>query len=184
MTTPSRSKRHDTSQSGHSRTAIASSLGWTGAHPYCTGLPDAGDECGDGGLVRGCGVTGRAGSVMATQREKYERFRALHERPGAFVIPNPWNEGTTRILTALGFEALGTTSAGYAFAVGRRDSTAAVTRDEVLQNAAAIVGARARPFMLAVRADDFLYGRADLDDTIRRLDTFADAGADVLYAPG
>ena len=186
---------------------------------------------------------------MATQREKYERFRALHERPGAFVLPNPWNEGTTRILTALGFEALGTTSAGYAFAVGRRDSTAALTRDEVLHNAAAIVGAtelpvsgdledgfgaapeacaetirraidiglvggsiedatgdpssplyefplavervaaasdaaRGRPFVLTVRADTFLYERPDLGDTIRRLLAFADAGADVLYAPG
>jgi len=186
---------------------------------------------------------------MATQREKYERFRALHERPGAFVLPNPWNEGTTMILTTLGFEALGTTSAGYAFAVGRRDSTAALTRDEVLHNAAAIVAAtdlpvsgdledgfgatpeacaetirravhvglvggiiedatgdpssplyefqlavervaaaseaaRGRPFMLTVRADNFLYERPDLDDTIRRLHAFADAGADVLYAPG
>ena len=82
---------------------------------------------------------------MATQLERYERFRALHERPGAFVLPNPWNEGTTRILTALGFEALGTTSAGYAFAVGRRDSTAALTRDEVLHNAAAIVAATDLP---------------------------------------
>jgi 2-methylisocitrate lyase-like PEP mutase family enzyme len=186
---------------------------------------------------------------MATQYEKYERFRALHERPGAFVMPNPWNEGTTRILTALGFEALGTTSAGYAFSVGRRDSAAALTREEVLQNAAVIVGAtdlpvsgdledgfeaapeacaetvrcavdvglvggiledatgdpsrplyefplavervaaaseaaRGRPFLLTVRADNFLYGRPDLDDTIRRLHAFAEAGADVLYAPG
>jgi 2-methylisocitrate lyase-like PEP mutase family enzyme len=82
---------------------------------------------------------------MATQRETYERFRALHERPGAFVIPNPWNEGATRILTALGFKALDTTSAGYAFAVGRRESTAALTRDEVLQHAAASVGATDLP---------------------------------------
>ena len=186
---------------------------------------------------------------MATQREKYERFRALHERPGAFVIPNPWNEGTTRILTAIGFEALATTSAGYAFSVGRRDSTAGLTRDEILRNAAAIVGAtdlpvsadledgfgaapeacaetirravdvglvggsiedatgdpsspiyefqlavarvaaashvaRDQPFMLTARAENFLYGRPDLDDTIRRLQAFAEAGADVLYAPG
>jgi 2-methylisocitrate lyase-like PEP mutase family enzyme len=187
--------------------------------------------------------------VVATQLEKYERFRALHEQPGAFVLPNPWNEGTTRILTALGFEALGTTSAGYAFSVGRRDSIAGLTRDEVLHNAAAIVGATdlpvsgdledgfgpapeacaetirravdvglvggiiedatgdrssplyefhlavervaaasdaacGRPFMLTVRVDNFLYERPDLDDTIRRLQAFAEAGADVLYAPG
>jgi 2-methylisocitrate lyase-like PEP mutase family enzyme len=189
---------------------------------------------------------------MATQRETYERFRALHERPGAFVIPNHWNEGATRILTALGFKALVVSSAGYAFAVGRRESTADLTRDEVFQNAAAIVGAtdlpvsgdledrfgavpgacaetirravdvglvglvgriiedatgdptsplyefplavervaaaseaaRDRPFMLTVRAANYLYERPDLDDTIRRLHAFADAGADVLYAPG
>ena len=65
-----------------------------------------------------------------TREQKFETFRALHERPGAFVIPNAWNTGTARILTALGFEALATTSAGHAFAVGRRDSSGALTRDE------------------------------------------------------
>jgi len=74
-----------------------------------------------------------------TRDQKYSAFRALHERPGAFVIPNPWNAGTARILTALGFEALATTSAGHAFAVGRRDSAAGLTRDEILENARAIV---------------------------------------------
>jgi len=165
------------------------------------------------------------------------------------VIPNPWNAGTARILTALGFEALATTSAGYAFAVGRRDSAAGLTRDEILENAKAIVeathlpvsadledgfgrspemcaatirlasdiglvggsiedatgdpndpicafqlavervaavamAARDRQFMLTARAENFLHGRPDLDDTIRRLQSFAEAGADVLYAPG
>jgi 2-methylisocitrate lyase-like PEP mutase family enzyme len=184
-----------------------------------------------------------------TQERKYQTFRALHERPGAFVIPNPWNAGTSRILTVLGFEALATTSAGYAFAAGRRDSSAALTRDEILENAKAIVeathlpvsadledgfgrspqmcaetirlasdiglvggsiedatgdpqdpiygfqlavervaaaakAARNCPFLLTARAENFLHGRADLDDTIRRLQSFAEAGADVLYAPG
>ena len=165
------------------------------------------------------------------------------------MIPNPWNAGTARILTALGFEALATTSAGYAFAVGRLDSAAGLTRDEILENAKAIVEATHLPvsadledgfgrspemcaatirlaseiglvggsiedatgdpkdpiyefqlavervaaaakaahdcrFMLTARAENFLHGRPDLGDTIRRLQSFADAGADVLYAPG
>jgi 2-methylisocitrate lyase-like PEP mutase family enzyme len=184
-----------------------------------------------------------------TRDQKYDAFRALHERPGAFVIPNPWNAGTARILTALGFEALATTSAGYAFAVGRRDSSAGLTRDGILENAKDIVEATHLPvsadledgfgrspgmcaatirlaseiglvggsvedatgdpkdpiygfqaavervaaaaeaahecrFMLTARAENFLHGRPDLDDTIRRLQSFDDAGADVLYAPG
>lgn len=184
-----------------------------------------------------------------TRKEKFEAFRALHERPGVFVIPNPWNAGTARMLTALGFQALATTSAGYAFAVGRRDSSGALTRDEIIENAreiaeatplpvsadledgfgrapeecdltiqlaceaglaggsiedatgdphapiyefglaveriaAAAEAARDRRFLLTARAENFLYGRPDLTDTIRRLQAFADAGADVLYAPG
>jgi 2-methylisocitrate lyase-like PEP mutase family enzyme len=184
-----------------------------------------------------------------TRDQKYQVFRALHERPGAFVIPNPWNAGTAKILTALGFEALATTSAGYAFAVARRDSPAGLTRDEVLENAKAIVEATDLPvsadlldgfgpspeicattirraseiglvggsiedatgdphdpinefrlavqrvaaaaesahhcqFILTARAENFLHGRPDLNDTIRRLQSFAEAGADVLYAPG
>jgi len=184
-----------------------------------------------------------------TSEQKSESFRALHARSGAFVIPNPWNAGTARILAALGFEALATTSAGYAFAVGRRDSAGALTRDEILENAksiidatplpvsadledgfgrspeicaetirraaetglaggsiedatgdaddpiyefrlavervaAAAVAARTCRFVLTARAENFLHGRADLGDTIRRLRSFAEAGADVLYAPG
>ena len=187
--------------------------------------------------------------MTVTRDQRYKIFRALHERPGAFVIPNPWNAGTARILTALGFEALATTSAGFAFAVGRTDSPAALSRDDVLQNAKAIVEATHLPvsadlqngfghapdicaetirlaseiglaggsiedatddptdpiyefqlaadrvaaaakaahecqFMLTARAENFLHGRPDLDDTIRRLQAFAEAGADVLYAPG
>src|SRR5450755_3569880 len=80
-----------------------------------------------------------------TRDQKYEAFRALHERPGAFVIPNPWNAGTARILAALGFEALATTSAGFAFAVGRRDGLAGLTREETLENAKSIVDATDLP---------------------------------------
>ncbi|MGI8771811.1 MAG: isocitrate lyase/PEP mutase family protein [Acidobacteriaceae bacterium] len=190
--------------------------------------------------------------MPVSQAQKAERFRALHARPGAFVIPNPWDAGTARILTALGFEALTTTSAGLAFTLGRRDGAGEVSRDETLANAKAIVdatdlpvaadlengfghtpeaaaetirlagevaglvggsiedatgdprrpiydlqhaveriaaaveGARALPFpfVLVGRAENFLHGRPDLDDTIRRLQAFEAAGADALYAPG
>ncbi len=184
-----------------------------------------------------------------SREEKYKVFQALHARSGAFVIPNPWNAGTARILTALGFEALATTSAGYAFDAGRLDSSAGLTRVGVLANAraiveatdlpvsadledgfgrspeacaetiglaadaglaggsiedatgdsaapiyefalavervaAAVVVARERHFVLTARAENFLHGRPDLSDTIRRLQAFEAAGADVLYAPG
>jgi 2-methylisocitrate lyase-like PEP mutase family enzyme len=186
---------------------------------------------------------------MKARDEKYKVLKALHERPGSFVIPNPWNAGTARILAALGFEALATTSAGYAFATGRCDSAAELTRDEILENAKSIVeatdlpvsadlqngygqapevcastirlaaeaglaggsiedatgdpdhpiydfqlaveriraaasAARDCPFLLTARAENYLYGKPSLDDTIRRLQSFAEAGADVLYAPG
>lgn len=187
--------------------------------------------------------------MLVNQAEKAARFQALHARPGAFVIPNPWDAGTARILERLGFEALTTTSAGLAFTLGRRDGQ--VSRDEALANARAIVeatdlpvaadlengyghapeaaaetirlageaglvggsiedatgdpqrpiydfqhavervaaavqAARAFPFpfVLVGRAENFLHGRPDLDDTIRRLQAFEAAGADALFAPG
>jgi len=190
-------------------------------------------------------------TMRASQAAKAERFQALHARPGAFVIPNPWDAGTARILEKLGFEALTTTSAGLAFVLGRRDGAGEVTRDETLANARAIVdatdlpvaadlengfghtpeaaaetirlageaglvggsiedstgdpgrpiydfqqavervaaaAAAARalpfPFVLVGRAENFLHGRPDLDDTIRRLQAFEAAGADALFAPG
>lgn len=187
-----------------------------------------------------------------SQAEKAERFRALHAGPGAFVIPNPWDAGTAKILEALGFEALTTTSAGLAFSLGRPDGAGLITREETLANAKAIadathlpvaadlengfgdapevaaetirlaaqaaglVGASIEdatgnpsrpiydfnhaveriaaaaqaahalpfPFVLVARAENFLHGRPDLEDTIRRLQAFEAAGADVLYAPG
>jgi 2-methylisocitrate lyase-like PEP mutase family enzyme len=80
---------------------------------------------------------------MRTQAEKCEAFQALHERDGAFIIPNPWDIGTARLLAHLGFEALATTSAGYAFSVGCPDST--VSREEMLAHVAAIVSATDLP---------------------------------------
>jgi 2-methylisocitrate lyase-like PEP mutase family enzyme len=80
---------------------------------------------------------------MLTQAEKGKLFRALHQRDGAFIIPNPWDIGTARLLAHLGFEALATTSAGYAFSIGQRDST--VSRDQTIEHAAAIVSATDLP---------------------------------------
>lgn len=189
---------------------------------------------------------------MPTQAEKAAQFQALHQRPEVFVVANPWDAGTARILTGLGFKALSTTSAGLAFTLGRRDGTTAVSRDEALANARSIVdathlpvaadlengygdspeaaaetirlaaeraglvggsiedatgdpghpiydfnhavervaaaAAAARalpfPFMLVGRAENYLHDRPDLDDTIRRLQAYEAAGAEVLYAPG
>jgi 2-methylisocitrate lyase-like PEP mutase family enzyme len=186
---------------------------------------------------------------MDAQTLRAQAFKALHERSGAFVIPNPWDAGSAKMLASLGFEALATTSAGYAFSQARPDG--GLTLDDTLANVRAIVAASelpvavdlengfadnpadcaksllraaeagavggsiedatgregapiycfdhavarieaavaaARslpfPFMLTARAENFLHGNPDLDDTIRRLQAFAEAGADVLYAPG
>lgn len=186
---------------------------------------------------------------MKTQTEKALAFRALHDREGAFVIPNPWDVGTARLLAHLGFEALASTSAGYAFSLGVPDYQ--VDREQMLAHVgelvratdlpvsadlengygetpqdvaqtyrlaattglvgASIEDATGRPddpiyeideavgrvtaaveavrdlpfpFMLTARAENHLHGRNDLKDTIRRLQAYQDAGADVLYAPG
>ncbi|WP_095154123.1 isocitrate lyase/phosphoenolpyruvate mutase family protein [Pseudomonas sp. Irchel 3E13] len=188
---------------------------------------------------------------MDVQTLRAEAFKALHERPGAFVIPNPWDAGSAKMLASLGFEALATTSAGLAFSLGRPDAEGALSREQTLDNALSIVDATALPvaadlengfsdepsgcaetilqaariglvggsiedatgredepiysfhraverveaavaaarsldfpFMLCARAENLLNGRHDLDDTIARLQAFAEAGADVLYAPG
>lgn len=188
---------------------------------------------------------------MRTQADKARLFRALHERPGIFIIPNPWDAGTAKLLASLGFEALATTSLGFASALGRVDGARAIRREELIANcrniaaatelpvnadlengyaddpeeAAAIIRLAAEagvvggsiedatgdaakpiydfelavarvaaavrvarslpfPFTLTARAENFLHGRPDLDDTIGRLQAFAAAGADVLYAPG
>jgi 2-methylisocitrate lyase-like PEP mutase family enzyme len=190
-----------------------------------------------------------AATPTLTQAEKGQTFRALHERSGAFIIPNPWDVGTARVLAHLGFKALATTSMGYAFSVGRRDNT--LGRQETLAYAsamasatnlpvsadlengfgdapevvaetirlaaaagvvggsiedatgrsdhpiydleaaiervrAAVAAARALPFpfTLTARAENYLHGRPDLADTIKRLRAYQGAGADVLYTPG
>jgi 2-methylisocitrate lyase-like PEP mutase family enzyme len=81
--------------------------------------------------------------MTSTQAEKGRRFRALHERNTAFIIPNPWDAGTARLLEHLGFEALATTSMGYAFSLGQRDGT--LDRTQTLQNASDIAVATALP---------------------------------------
>src|SRR5262249_270129 len=75
--------------------------------------------------------------------EKGRAFRALHEREGAFIMPNPWDVGTARLLAHLGFEALATTSMGYAFSMGRQDNT--IGRDETMAYAFAMVSATNLP---------------------------------------
>lgn len=188
-------------------------------------------------------------SPIVTQSEKGHRFRALHERDSAFIIPNPFDVGTARLLAHLGFEALATTSAGYAFTLGRRDGE--LTREQALAGARAIASAtdlpvsadlehgfgdapeaaaetirlaaaagvvggsiedatgradspiyeiafaaeRVRaaaemarslsfPFTLTARAENYLHGRPDINETVKRLQAYQEAGADVLYAPG
>jgi 2-methylisocitrate lyase-like PEP mutase family enzyme len=186
---------------------------------------------------------------MRTQAEKGAILRSLHERKNAFIIPNPWDVGTARLLAHLGFEALATTSAGFAFSLGQRDNT--LGRDKMMEHVAAIASATDLPtsadlengygddpntvaetiglaaaaglaggsiedstgrktspiyafelaveriraavavarslpfqFTLTARAENFLVGRPDLEDTIKRLQAYQEAGADVLYAPG
>jgi 2-methylisocitrate lyase-like PEP mutase family enzyme len=186
---------------------------------------------------------------MSTQAEKGRNFRALHQRETAFVIPNPWDIGSARVLAHLGFEALASTSMGYAFSIGVRDNT--VGRDGILKHISELAGATdlpvsadlengfgddpesvaetmrlaaatgivggsiedatgrtegpiyclehavARveaaaeaahslpfPFTLTARAENYLHGNPDLKDTIKRLQAYQEAGADVLYAPG
>jgi 2-methylisocitrate lyase-like PEP mutase family enzyme len=181
------------------------------------------------------------------QPELYERFLALHRREGGFIMPNAWDGTSALLLQAAGFEALGTSSAALASAMGRLDGTHAVSREEHIANARIIGGVTGLPvngdfedgygatprevaatveaaiaaglagigiedtsadpsdpirrfdeavervraaakvaqgrIVLTGRTDNFLQGRADLDDTIKRLVAFAEVGADVLYAP-
>jgi 2-methylisocitrate lyase-like PEP mutase family enzyme len=82
---------------------------------------------------------------MSTQASRGENFLRLHQREGLFVIPNPWDAGSAKILASLGFEALATTSAGFAFSVGKADAEGAVSRDDTLANVRAIVDATSLP---------------------------------------
>ncbi|MGO9244343.1 MAG: oxaloacetate decarboxylase [Verrucomicrobiia bacterium] len=186
--------------------------------------------------------------MSPTQADKARLFQSLHQRTNPLLIPNPWDIGSARILTQLGFEALATSSAASAAALGRRDGR--ITRDGALAHARSIVNATdlpvsadlengfghepsvvaqtillaaetglagasiedstgnkdkplydigeateriaaaaeaARslpfPFTLTARAENFLHGNTNLDDTIRRLVAYEMAGADVLFAP-
>ena len=108
---------------------------------------------------------------MSTQAEKGRAFRALHEREHAFIIPNPWDIGTARILAHLGFEALASTSMGYAFSVGQRDNT--VGRDEIIKHIAEIASATDLPL-----SADLENGFGDApEDTAETIRLAAAAGA-------
>ncbi|MGO2768848.1 isocitrate lyase/PEP mutase family protein [Pseudomonas taetrolens] len=182
--------------------------------------------------------------------DKALAFQALHLRRQPLILPNPWDAGSAKILTSMGFQALATTSAGLAFSLGRRDAEGALSREEILANAQSIVEAThlpvsadlengfgdspedvsrtirmaadiglvggsiedatgnpqapiyefshalervtagveaarslSLPFVFVARAENFSAGITDLDDTIRRLIAFEQAGADVLFAP-
>src|SRR5437868_13073156 len=82
---------------------------------------------------------------MDTQRTRAERLRFLHARPGVFVMPNPWDAGSAKMLATLGFEALTTTSAGFAFSAAKPDAECAVDREDTLANVRAIVNATSLP---------------------------------------
>jgi 2-methylisocitrate lyase-like PEP mutase family enzyme len=200
-------------------------------------------------ILTGISWSNELEATMRTQEEKAKIFCSLHQREKAFIIPNPWDIGSARLLEQLGFEALATTSAGFAFSIGLQDNQAG--RDKAITHAAEIVSAtelpvsadlengfgddpetvaetirrgaqaglaggsiedgtgrteaplyefelaveRVRaaaeaaralpfPFMLTARAENFIVGRPDLKDVIRRLQAYQGAGADVLYAPG
>lgn len=96
---------------------------------------------------------------MTALQDKGDSFRALHERDSAFIIPNPWDLGTARILASMGFEALATTSAGYAFSVGQRDN--AIDRDEMLSHCRAIAAASDLPV-----SGDLENGYGDSPETV------------------
>src|SRR6185295_20375981 len=102
---------------------------------------------------------------MLTQAEKGKIFRALHERDHAFIIPNPWDIGTARLLAHLGFEALATSSAGYAFSVGQRDNT--IGRDQMMAHVAEIVSATELP-VSADLENGFGDDTTTVAETIRR----------------
>src|SRR5690349_4643028 len=103
---------------------------------------------------------------MRTQADKGAAFQALHQRPGTFIIPNPWDGGTARLLAGMGFEALATTSAGFAFALGRPDGHNEVSREETLANARMIVEATDLP-VSADLENGFGDRPEDCADTIR-----------------
>lgn len=186
---------------------------------------------------------------MKTQSEKSKEFVDLHQNGSTFVIPNPWDNGSARLLQYLGFKALASTGAGFAFSHGRSDlsinardmlshltelsksTDIPISADlqngfgdtpsdvsqtildaaktgivggsiedasgnadnpiydiglavDRIQSAAEAAKSLSFKFMLTARAENYLYGRPDINDTIRRLQAYQEAGADVLFAPG
>ena len=186
---------------------------------------------------------------MPTPADRAAHFLALHRGPSPLLLANPWDTGSAKLLAAIGFSALATTSAGFAATLGRLDGS--VTRDEAIEHAASIVAAVDVPvsadlencfaddpdgvattvrlaigaglagcsiedftrhpddpiyelglarervsaaaetahagdvhLVLTARAENYLHGQVDLDDTIARLQAYQEAGADVMYAPG
>ncbi|MDP5008647.1 MAG: isocitrate lyase/phosphoenolpyruvate mutase family protein [Glaciimonas sp.] len=186
---------------------------------------------------------------MATQAEKAHAFYTLHQQQGAFILPNPWDQGSAKLLEMLGFKALATTSAGYAFTLGKADNQ--VGREQMMRHLLGITSSTTLPvsadlengfgdapedaaatillaakagvvggsiedstgrkdaplyaidaatdrmraaaeaakslpfkFMLTARAENYLVGNSDLKNTIKRLQAYQEAGADVLFAPG
>lgn len=186
---------------------------------------------------------------MNTQIERADTFRKLHEKSSCFVIPNFWDQGSARLLEHMGFKALASSSAGFAFSIARPDM--GITKASLMSHLTAVCQSTSLPvsadlqngfgndpedmavtilqaaktgivggsiedasgdsgnplyplelaaerirhaavaarslgfgFTLTARAENYLYGRADLKDTIRRLQAFQEAGADVLFAPG
>ncbi|MGA2135867.1 MAG: isocitrate lyase/phosphoenolpyruvate mutase family protein [Bryobacteraceae bacterium] len=118
---------------------------------------------------------------MLTQSEKGRIFRSLHQRPGAFIIPNPWDRGTARLLAHLGFEALATTSMGYAFSAGELDNT--IGREQMLAHIATIVSATDLPV-----SGDLENGYGDspetVAETIRRAASAGVVGGSIEDATG
>lgn len=121
--------------------------------------------------------------MATTQLAKFESFKALHEPGKTFVMPNPWDAGTARILTQLGFSALATTSAGYAFSHGRQDSVAGLSRAEILNNARDIVRATDLP-VSADLEDGFGGAPEDCAETIRQAVACGLVGGSIEDATG
>lgn len=182
---------------------------------------------------------------------KAKAFRALHSKPGIFIIPNPWDAGSAKVLELMGFKALATTSAGFAYSLGKPDGDESISIAQSMDNIKSIIQAThlpvsadlgkgfgdspddcakaidqavalglsggsiedatgnpddpiypfdfavqrirsaveasrnaAYPFTITARAENLIYGKQNLKDTIKRLEAFAEAGADVLFAPG
>src|SRR5689334_18091919 len=118
---------------------------------------------------------------MRDQAQKAAAFRALHERAGAFIIPNPWDPGTAKILEHLGFEALATTSAGYAFSIGKRDN--AVGRDLMMAHVREVVAATGLP-VSADLENGFGDDPATVSETFRLAAEAGLAGASVEDSTG